>query len=183
MSRHHGGKCFLRYDDTNPEKEKEEYFIAIQDMIKWLGFEPAEITYSSDWFDKLYELAEQLILKDKAYVCHCSREEINRQRGGPDNRGPRFACGHRSRPTEESLKEFRNMKDGKYKPGEAVLRMKQSIDDPNVANPQLFDLPAFRILEDSHHYRTGDKWKIYPTVRVPSSLSHPNLLFSAMSLD
>jgi len=163
MAKFHGGKCFLRYDDTNPEKEKEEYFIAIQDMIRWLGFEPAEITYSSDWFEKLYELAEELIKRDKAYVCHCSREEINMQRGGPDNRGPRYACAHRSRPVEESLKEFRDMRDGKYKPGEAFLRMKQSIDDPSEGNPQLWDLPAYRILENNHHYRTGDKWKIYPT--------------------
>lgn len=132
-------------------------------MVKWLGFEPAEITYSSDWFDKLYELAEELIRKDKAYVCHCSREEINRQRGGPDNRGPRYACEHRSRPVEESLKEFRGMRDGKYKPGECFLRMKQSIDDPNEGNPQMWDLPAYRVLEQNHHYRTKDKWKIYPT--------------------
>jgi len=72
FARHHKGVCFLRYDDTNPEKEEEKYFTSILDIIKWLGFEPYQITYSSDNFDKLYELAEQLIEKDGAYVCHCS---------------------------------------------------------------------------------------------------------------
>ena len=74
FARHHKGVCFLRYDDTNPEKEEEKYFTSILDIIKWLGFEPYQITYSSDNFDKLYELAEQLIEKDGAYVCHCSRK-------------------------------------------------------------------------------------------------------------
>ena len=73
FAKHHNGKCYLRYDDTNPEKEDEIYFTAILDVVKWLGFEPWKITYSSDNFDKLYELAEQLIKKDGAYVCHCSR--------------------------------------------------------------------------------------------------------------
>lgn len=72
FAKHHNGVCYLRYDDTNPEKEEEKYFTAILDVIKWLGFEPWKITYSSDNFDKLYELAEQLINKDGAYVCHCS---------------------------------------------------------------------------------------------------------------
>jgi glutaminyl-tRNA synthetase len=72
FAKHHNGKTYLRYDDTNPEKEEEKYFTAILDIVRWLGFEPWKITYSSDNFDKLYELAEQLISKDGAYVCHCS---------------------------------------------------------------------------------------------------------------
>lgn len=72
FAKHHNGACNLRYDDTNPEKEEEVYFTSILDTVKWLGFEPAKITYSSDQFDKLYELAEVLIKKDGAYVCHCS---------------------------------------------------------------------------------------------------------------
>lgn len=163
FAKHHSGVCFLRYDDTNPEKEEEKYFTSILDIIKWLGFEPYQITYSSDNFDRLYELAEELIKRDGAYVCHCSREEVNRQRGGPDNRGPRYACEHRTRPTEESLSEFRAMRDGKYKPGEAYLRMKQSLTDEKEGNPQMWDLPAYRVIENNHHHRTGDKWKIYPT--------------------
>ena len=74
FARYHGGKCYLRYDDTNPEKEEEKYFVAILDTIRWLGFEPYKITYSSDNFGKLYELAEKLIGLDKAYVCHCDGE-------------------------------------------------------------------------------------------------------------
>ncbi|KAL1608041.1 Glutaminyl-tRNA synthetase [Paraconiothyrium brasiliense] len=163
FARHHKGVCFLRYDDTNPEKEEEKYFTSILDIIKWLGFEPYKITYSSDNFDKLYELAEQLIEKDGAYVCHCSREEVNMQRGGPDNRGPRYACEHRTRPIAESIAEFRAMRDGKYKAGEAYLRMKQSLTDPNEGNPQMWDLPAYRVVEKNHHHRTGAKWRIYPT--------------------
>jgi glutaminyl-tRNA synthetase len=80
------------------------------------------------------------------------------QRGGPDNRGARFACAHRDRPIEESLTEFRAMRDGKYKAGEAHLRMKQSLTDPNEGNPQLWDLAAYRVVEHNHHARTGDKW-------------------------
>lgn len=74
FAKHHKGQCYLRYDDTNPEKEEEQYFTSILDIIKWLGFEPWKVTYSSDNFDKLYELAEELIRKDGAYVCHCSSE-------------------------------------------------------------------------------------------------------------
>ncbi|KAF2456275.1 tRNA synthetases class I, catalytic domain-containing protein [Lineolata rhizophorae] len=163
FAKHHNGICFLRYDDTNPAKEEEIYFTAIQDMVRWLGFEPYQITYSSDHFDRLYELAEELIRRDKGYVCHCSRDEINLQRGGKDNKGPRFACGHRDRPIDESLEEFRAMRDGKYKPGEAHLRMKQSLTDLNEGNPQMWDLAAYRIVEKNHHHRTGDRWRIYPT--------------------
>ncbi|PVI01906.1 glutaminyl-tRNA synthetase [Periconia macrospinosa] len=163
FAKYHKGVCFLRYDDTNPEKEEEKYFTSIYDIIKWLGFEPYKITYSSDNFDKLYELAEELIKKDGAYVCHCSREEVNMQRGGPDNRGTRYTCSHRTRPVEESLAEFRAMRDGKYKAGEAYLRMKQKLDDPTEGNPQMWDLPAYRVIEKNHHHRTGDKWRIYPT--------------------
>jgi glutaminyl-tRNA synthetase len=162
FAEHHKGVCFLRFDDTNPEKEEDIYFKAIEDIISWLGFKPFQITYSSDHFDKLYELAEELIRRDKAYVCHCTKEEVNLQRGGPDNRGTRFACAHRSRPTEESLAEFRAMRDGKYKRGEVTLRMKQKLTDLSEGNPQMWDLAAFRVL-DKPHPRTGDKWKIYPT--------------------
>ncbi|KAI0269475.1 glutaminyl-tRNA synthetase [Russula aff. rugulosa BPL654] len=137
---HHGGRCYLRYDDTNPEAEEAVYFESILEIVRWLGFEPWKITYSSDYFDKLYDLAVELIRRDKAYVCHCTGEEIHAHR------------------VEESLQEFENMKLGKYKPGEAILRMKQDLDDPN---PQMWDLIAYRVLLARHH-RTGDKWKIYP---------------------
>ncbi|EIM88595.1 glutamine-tRNA ligase [Stereum hirsutum FP-91666 SS1] len=155
---HHGGKCYLRYDDTNPEKEEGRYFESILETVRWLGFEPWKITYSSDYFDQLYELAVVLIKKDKAYICHCTGEEIHEHRGG-DNGGARTACKHRDRPVEESLREFEGMKTGKYQPGEAILRMKQDLED---GNPQMWDLIAYRVLLTPHH-RTGDKWRIYPT--------------------
>ena len=171
---HHGGRCYLRYDDTNPEAEEAVYFESILEIVRWLGFEPWKITYSSDYFDELYACAIELIRRDKAYVCHCTGvsrlslshslvypcvgEEIHAHRGGDDG-GARTACIHRKRSVEESLREFENMKLGKYKPGEAILRMKQDLDDPN---PQMWDLIAYRVLL-APHQRTGDKWKIYPT--------------------
>src|SRR5690606_31114537 len=99
-----------------------------------------------------------VIKRDKGYVSQCTREEGFAQRGG-ENRGPRYACPHRNRPTEGSQREVRAMRDGKYKAKEAMLRMKQDLED---GNPQMWDLTAYRILDASHH-RTGDKWKIYPT--------------------
>ncbi|KAL8969468.1 MAG: hypothetical protein Q9197_004332 [Variospora fuerteventurae] len=160
FARYHDGVCYLRFDDTNPEAEEEKYFTAIENMVQWLGFTPYKITYSSDNFDRLYELAEALIQRDGAYVCTCTDTEIKDQRGGDrGTAGPRYACPHRNRPTSESLTEFRAMRDGKYKPKEAFLRMKQDITD---GNPQMWDLAAYRVLDKEHH-RTGDKWRIYPT--------------------
>ncbi|KAI4859666.1 glutaminyl-tRNA synthetase [Hypoxylon rubiginosum] len=166
FARYHGGQCYLRYDDTNPEAEEQVYFDAILEMVEWLGFKPYKITYSSDNFQKLYDLAEKLIGLEKAYVCQCSDTEIKLQRGGEKGTaGPRYRCRHAEKTVEENLTEFRGMRDGKYKPQEAFLRMKQeliitcSITD---GNPQMWDLAAYRVL-DKPHYRTGDTWKIYPT--------------------
>lgn len=161
-AKYHNGVCYLRFDDTNPEAEAPEYFESIKRMVSWLGFEPWKITYSSDYFDKLYDLAEVLIKNGKAYVCHCTAEEIKRGRGIKEDGTPggeRVACVHRDRPIEENLEEFRKMRDGVYKPGEAILRMKQDLSSPS---PQMWDLIAYRVL-NAPHPRTGDKWKIYPT--------------------
>lgn len=103
-----------------------------------------------------------MISNSKAYVCHCSGEEIKRGRGIKEDGTPggeRRACVHRSRSVEENLTEFRKMRDGHYKPGEAILRMKQDLESPS---PQMWDLIAYRVL-NAPHPRTGDKWKIYPT--------------------
>ncbi|KAF9076844.1 tRNA synthetases class I, catalytic domain-containing protein [Rhodocollybia butyracea] len=153
----HGGKCYLRYDDTNPEKEEQRYFDSILETIRWLGYEPWKVTYSSDYFDQLYELAVELIRRDKAYVCHCTQEQIKTDRGLKV--GKPKPCVHRDRPITESLIEFEKMKNGGYRPKEANLRMKQDLED---GNPQMWDLTAYRVL-DSPHHRTKDKWKIYPT--------------------
>ncbi|KAK8905391.1 hypothetical protein QC760_006577 [Botrytis cinerea] len=158
FAKYHGGQCYLRFDDTNPEAEEEKYFTAIKEMVSWLGFTPYKITHSSDNFDKLYEKAEELINLGGAYVCHCGDAEIKAQRGG-EARGSRFRCEHANQSIEENLRKFRAMRDGEYKPREAFLRMKQNIED---GNPQMWDLAAYRVLDAKHHL-TGDKWKIYPT--------------------
>ncbi|TCD70441.1 hypothetical protein EIP91_003522 [Steccherinum ochraceum] len=155
---HNGGKCYLRFDDTNPEAEEARYFESILQSVRWLGYEPWKITYSSDNFDKLHALAVELIKRDKGYVCHCTAEEIYANRGG-DERGPRKACAHRTRPVSESLAEFEKMRTGYHKPGEAILRMKMDLESGNT---MMWDLVAYRVL-NAHHHRTHDKWKIYPT--------------------
>jgi glutaminyl-tRNA synthetase len=185
FARSYDGLCNLRYDDTNPAKEEEQFFTSIREMVEWLGFEPARITYSSDDFDRLYELAEELIRRGKAYVCHCSGAEVKQRRGGPEH-GPRSVCDHWSRSPEDNLEDFRAMRDGKYKAGEAHLRMKQylgtkreeyEVKDNDSAevkkdkaklkslaeNPALWDVAAYRVKNENYHHRTGDKWRIYPT--------------------
>lgn len=161
-AKYHDGVCYLRFDDTNPEAEAPEYFESIKRMVSWLGFTPWKITYSSDYFDKLYDLAEVLITKGHGYVCHCTAEEIKRGRGIKEDGTPggeRHGCIHRDQTIEHNLNQFRLMKNGHYQPGEAILRMKQDLTSPN---PQMWDLIAYRVL-NAPHPRTGDKWKIYPT--------------------
>ncbi|KAK4174533.1 tRNA synthetases class I, catalytic domain-containing protein [Triangularia setosa] len=159
FARYHGGHCYLRFDDTNPEAEEEIYFTSIEETVRWLGFEPYKITYSSDHFDTLYSLAEKLIEQGNGYVCSCSDSEIKLQRGGEKGATPRYRCEHANQSVEENLQKFRGMRDGQYKPKEAFLRMKMDIKSPN---PQMWDLAAYRVLNKPHH-RTGDKWIIYPT--------------------
>lgn len=159
FAKYHDGLCYLRFDDTNPVAEEEQYFESILEMVRWLGFEPFKITYSSDYFDQLYELAVELIKRGKAYVDHSTAEEIFEGRGGKE-RGARKANKYRDRPVEESLKDFEDMRNGKYKPGSVTLRMKQDL--LGSGNPQMWDIIAYRVLDAKHH-RTGDKWCIYPT--------------------
>ncbi len=161
-AKYNNGVCYLRFDDTNPEAEEEQYFTSIKEIVTWLGFTPYKITYSSDYFDQLYELAEFLIEKNKGYICQCTPEQVKFHRGVDETGkagGKRTPCVHRSRSIEENLKLFREMKEGKYQPGEITLRMKQDLENPN---PQMWDLVAYRVLNTPHH-RTGSKWKIYPT--------------------
>ncbi|KEY65353.1 hypothetical protein S7711_01863 [Stachybotrys chartarum IBT 7711] len=162
FAKYHGGKTILRFDDTNPDKEKEEFFLAIEEAVRWLGFTPCAVTYSSDNFQKLYDLAEKLIHLERAYVCHCVEAEIKLQRGGKEGKeGPRYRCEHAMQGVETNLEKFRDMRDGKYEPQTAFLRMKQDIENHN---PQMWDLAAYRIPKDRKpHFRTGDTWKIYPT--------------------
>lgn len=157
-ARAHKGVTYLRYDDTNPEAEEEKYFTSILETVKWLGFEPFKITYSSDYFQQLFDLAVKLIKKGLAYTCQCTGEEINACRGGKDH-GERRACAHRERPMEETLDQFMKMKEGRYKEGEVTLRMKMDLEN---GNPQFWDLIAYRVLY-TPHFRTHDQWCIYPT--------------------
>ncbi|CRK37666.1 hypothetical protein BN1708_007468 [Verticillium longisporum] len=160
FAKYHGGQCLLRYDDTNPEKEEEKYFTAIKDMVTWLGFTPAKITHSSDYFQQLYDLAEKMINLEKAYVCFCPDTEIKLQRGGEKGSSPRYRCKHAEQTVEDNLTKFRGMRNGQYQPKEAFLRMKQDITNNN---PQMWDLAAYRIPKEQEHFRTGNRWKIYPT--------------------
>ncbi|CAK7210281.1 Glutaminyl-tRNA synthetase [Sporothrix curviconia] len=125
FAKHHGGKTILRFDDTNPDAKKEEYFDSIQDNIRWLNFRPHAITYTSDNFGKLYGLAEKLIELGRAYVCHCSKDETQKQRGGCDGKeGRRYRCEHAEQDIATNIAKLRDMRDGKYAPKEAFLRMK-----------------------------------------------------------
>ncbi|KAK7210986.1 hypothetical protein V2G26_018164 [Clonostachys chloroleuca] len=161
FARFHGGKTILRFDDTNPDEEAEIYFTWIIKIIKWLGFTPSEITYSSDNFQRLYELAQDLIRKGGAYVCHCSESEIKLQRGGKDGKeGPRFRCAHADQDIQMNLDKFKDMHDGKYEPQTAFLRMKQDIES---GNPQMWDLAAYRIPKHQKPHLRAPEWKIFPT--------------------
>ncbi|KAM3872042.1 glutamine--tRNA ligase isoform 2-T2 [Diretmus argenteus] len=142
------GICFLRYDDTNPEKEEEKYFTAIREMVEWLGYKPYAVTHASDNFQKLYDLAVDLIRRGHAYVCHQKGEELKGHNAPPSP--------WRDRPIEESLVLFERMKKGLFAEGEATLRMKMVMEDGKM------DPVAYRIKYTPHH-RTGDEWCIYPT--------------------
>lgn len=144
----HGGVCFLRYDDTNPEKEEEKFFVGIKDMVEWLGYKPYKITHSSDNFQQLYEWAIVLIKKGLAYVCHQTADEMKGFNPEPST--------WRERPIEESLLLFEDMKHGKIDEGLATLRMKITLEEGKM------DPVAYRIKFCSHH-KTGDAWCIYPT--------------------
>ncbi|ALK96148.1 glutaminyl-tRNA synthetase [Massilia sp. WF1] len=164
LARDYQGRCNLRFDDTNPEKEDQEYVDTIMDSVKWLGFSweqggQEHLHYASDYFDKLYEMAEYLIKEGKAYVDSQSAEDMSRNRGNfgtPGTNSP-----FRNRPVEESLQILRDMKAGKYKDGEHVLRAKMSEDamsSPIMTNRD----PALYRIRHAHHHRTGDAWCIYP---------------------
>jgi len=152
------GTCNLRFDDTNPCKEEQEYIDAIKEDIRWLGFEWGEREYyASDYFEQLTEFAVQLIRCGKAYVDHLSADEIREYRGTLTE--PGRSSPHRERPIEENLRLFEDMRNGKFKEGECVLRAKIDMASPNL---NLRDPVMYRIYHEAHP-RTGNKWCIYPT--------------------
>lgn len=157
LAKDYNGKCNLRFDDTNPEKEEIEYVESIKEDIKWLGFDWGEKElYASNYFNQLYEYAIKLIKKGKAYVDSSTNDEIKNMRGTPTE--PGIESSYRNRSVEENHDLFEKMKDGKFKDGEHVLRAKIDMASPNM---NMRDPIMYRIRHANHH-RTGDKWCIYP---------------------
>lgn len=156
LAKKYGGKTNIRFDDTNPTKEDVEYVDAIKEDIKWLGFEWANEFYASDYFEQLYTWAQELIKKGLAYVDDQSQEEIRLNRGTVSTPGKNSPW--RDRSVEENLRLFEEMRQGRYKEGEKVLRAKIDMAHPNM----LFRDPLMYRINYSHHHRTGNKWCIYP---------------------
>ncbi|PWJ43067.1 glutamine--tRNA ligase/YqeY domain fusion protein [Sediminitomix flava] len=157
LAQKYQAKCNLRFDDTNPSKEEQEYVDAIKEDVKWLGFQwDGDVKYTSDYFDQLYTWAVKLIKDGKAYVDEQSAEVIASQKGTPTVAGT--ASPFRDRPVEENLAMFEKMKNGELPEGAAVLRAKIDMASPNM---HMRDPLMYRIINKSHH-RTGDKWHIYP---------------------
>ncbi|MEM1327925.1 MAG: glutamine--tRNA ligase/YqeY domain fusion protein [Bacteroidota bacterium] len=157
IAEQYGGKTNLRFDDTNPTKEKVEYVDSIKEDVNWLGFDwEGDALYASDYFDELYDMAVQLIKMGKAYVDDSSAEAIAEQKGTPTK--PGTPNEYRDRSVEENLDLFERMKAGEFEDGSRVLRAKIDLNSPNM---HLRDPFLYRIKKVPHH-RTGDKWNIYP---------------------
>jgi glutaminyl-tRNA synthetase len=166
LAQQYGGACHLRFDDTNPTKEEQEYVDAIKDAVKWLGFDwGAHEYHASDYFSKLFEMAEALVRHGHAYVDSQSVEETKATRGSFTEHG--IESPYRNRSAEESLKLLREMRDGQHPDGSHVLRAKIDMKSPNI---NLRDPVMYRI-RHAHHHRTGDKWRIYPTYDWAHGLS------------
>ena len=166
IAEQYGGACNLRFDDTNPEKEEQEYVDSIKEGVKWLGFNWGKTDlYASDYFGRLYEFAEALIKAGKAYVDSQSAEQMSATRGNFTEPGKESPW--RKRSVDENLALFRGMRDGQYEDGMHVLRAKIDMRSPNL---NLRDPVMYRI-RHAHHHRTGDKWCIYPTYDWAHGLS------------
>lgn len=157
MAKEYNGTFHMRFDDTNPTKEKEEFVDSILEDIKWLGADFGDTIYfASDYFPKMYEIAEKLIMKGKAYASDLNAEQIREYRGTLTEPGKEDP--NSTRPAEESLQIFHDMRDGKYADGEMVIRARIDMSSPNI---NMRDPIIYRVAHMSHH-RQGDKWCIYP---------------------
>jgi glutaminyl-tRNA synthetase len=157
IAQKYGGLTNLRFDDTNPEKEEDEYVRSIMEDVRWLGFDWGDrLYYASDFFQNLYDFAVKLITEDKAYVDDQDAETISAQKGTPTR--PGTESPYRTRPVAENLMLFEGMKNGDYDEGSRVLRAKIDMSSPNM---HMRDPILYRIMKTPHH-RTGDKWVIYP---------------------
>ena len=151
------GTCNLRFDDTNPAKEEEEFVAAIKEDVRWLGYDWAELRFASDYFEQLYEHAVQLIKSGKAFVCDLTAEEVKETRGTltePGRESP-----FRNRPIEENLDLFQRMRAGEFPDGSRTLRARIDMASPNI---NLRDPALYRIRHGLIHHQTGDEWCIYP---------------------
>lgn len=166
IARDYNGTCHLRFDDTNPEKEETEYIESIMRDVKWLGFDwGPHLYFASDYFEKLYDLAVELIKQGKAYVCELSAEEIRAYRGTLTEPGK--DSPYRNRSIEENLDLFERMRKGEFEEGSHVLRAKIDMASPNIV---MRDPTLYRIRKVTHH-RTGDAWCIYPMYDFTHCLS------------
>ena len=165
LAKKYKGLCNLRFDDTNPETEEMEYVESIKEDVSWLGFKEDGLYYASDYFDQLYNYALELINKGKAYVCDLSPEEVKKYRGTLTEPGK--DSPYRDRSIEENLDLFRRMKEGEFEEGSKTLRAKIDMTSPNLT---MRDPALYRIRKLSH-YRTGDKWVIYPMYDFTHCLS------------
>ena len=157
MAHEFGGRCHLRMDDTNPSKESMEYVESIMTDVKWLGFDWGDHFYfSADYFERMFQVAEQLIREGKAYVCELSSDEWKDYRGVPTRPGKESPF--RNRPPEENLSLFHRMRNGEFEDGSLCLRAKIDMASPNM---HLRDPVLYRIMRENH-YRTGDEWCMYP---------------------
>ena len=157
MAKLYGGKCNLRFDDTNPSKEDVEYVESIEQDVKWLGFDwDDRLYFASSYFDKFYDIAVKLIKEGKAYVCDLTADEMREYRGTLSTPGKESP--YRNRSVEENLDLFERMKNGEFPDGSRTLRAKIDMASPNI---NMRDPVLYRIAHASHH-RTGDKWCIYP---------------------
>jgi len=156
LAREYGGRCNLRFDDTNPTKEEQEYIDAIEEDVRWLGFEWAELLFASDYFEQMYAWAEKLIGKGKAYVCDCAAERVRELRGTLTE--PGVPCPHRERQAPESLDLFRRMRAGEFPDGARTLRARIDMASGNI---NMRDPVIYRILHAPHPH-AGSAWCIYP---------------------
>jgi glutaminyl-tRNA synthetase len=167
IAKDYNGKCNLRMDDTNPLTEDMKYVEALKDAVEWLGFKwDGEVRYTSNYFEKLYEWAKELIKMGKAYVDSLSEEEIREYRGTVTSPGKRSKYANRS--VEENLELFERMKNGEFEDGEHVLRAKIDMSSPNM---KMRDPLLYRIIKNATHYRTANKWAIYPMYDFAHPLS------------
>jgi glutaminyl-tRNA synthetase len=183
MAEEYGGVCHMRFDDTNPEKEEQEFVDSILDAVHWLGFkwgkDNENLYHASGYFDWMYEFAVELIKHGDAYVDSQSAEEMRASRGSLTEHGTESP--YRNRPVEENLRLFEEMRDGKHADGAHVLRAKIDMKSPNI---NMRD-PAIYRIKNAEHHRTGDKWHIYPmyTYAHPIEDALENITHSLCTLE